>query len=150
MIVALVVAAVLAVTTGLSPTSAFLVGAMVAATDSGRRAVARSGSVRSPDAAGGTLVERESLLNDGTGIVLFALALGWNRRSGLLSGASSVFFVATIVISIASGRRDRLLAAWSSAPVDDHLAELTISVSSLAYGSISCGDRSACRGSWRR
>ena len=68
-----IVALVLTLATGLRPDLAFIVGAMVSATDPAavvatfkRLAVSRSLS---------TIVDGESLLNDGTGLVLFAIAV---------------------------------------------------------------------------
>ncbi|MEA2605436.1 MAG: monovalent cation:H+ antiporter, family, partial [Chloroflexota bacterium] len=68
--VAAVVALVLSLTTGLSLTEGFLVGAMVAATDPAAVLSTFRNAPVAPRLA--TLVEMESLVNDGTGIVLFA------------------------------------------------------------------------------
>ena len=129
-VVAAVVAAVLAVTTGLSPTEGFLVGAMVAATDPAAVLSTFRRVVVPPRLA--TMVEMESLVNDGTGIVLFALALELLGGQASLGDALVVFVVRVVgagLLGIAAG----WLAAWLVRRVDDHLAELTITAT-LAYG----------------
>ncbi len=73
LISAAVVAIVLNVATGLRPDLAFLVGAMVSATDPAA-VVATFKPLRVAPALS-TMVDGESLLNDGTGLVLFAIAL---------------------------------------------------------------------------
>ncbi|HZL33302.1 MAG TPA: cation:proton antiporter, partial [Verrucomicrobiae bacterium] len=83
LIVALVVAAVLQMATGLAFSSAFLIGAMVAATDPAA-VIATFKRLRAP-ARLATAVEAESLLNDGTGIVVFTIALAGTSASGSLA-----------------------------------------------------------------
>jgi CPA1 family monovalent cation:H+ antiporter len=73
LISAAVVAIVLNVATGLRPDLAFLVGAMVSATDPAA-VVATFKPLRVAPALS-TMVDGESLLNDGTGLVLFAIAV---------------------------------------------------------------------------
>ena len=129
-VVAAVVAAVLAVTTSLSPTEGFLVGAMVAATDPAAVLSTFRRVVVAPRLA--TMVEMESLVNDGTGIVLFALALELLGGQASLGDAIVVFVVRVVgagLLGVAAG----WLAAWVVRRVDDHLAELTITAT-LAYG----------------
>ncbi len=129
-IVAAVVAFVLALTTGLSPTEGFLVGAMVAATDPAAVLSTFRHVAVPPRLA--TMVEMESLVNDGTGIVLFALALE------LLGGRASLGdALVAFVVRVAGAAALGLVAGWLGARivrrVDDHLAELTITAV-LAYG----------------
>ena len=135
-IVAAVVAVVLALTTGLSVTQGFLVGAMVAATDPAAViSTFRHVSV-APRLA--TMVEMESLVNDGTGIVLFALALELLGGQASLGGSLVAFVVKVVgagLLGIAAG----WLASWIIRRVDDHLAELTITVV-LAYGTYLVAD----------
>jgi monovalent cation:H+ antiporter, CPA1 family len=129
-IVAGIVAAILTLTTTLTPTQGFLVGAMVAATDPAA-VLATFRRVPVP-ARLATVVEMESLVNDGTGIVLFALALDLLGGGGSLGGAIVGFAVKVVgggVLGIAGG----WLAARLLRRVDDHLTELTITVV-LAYG----------------
>jgi CPA1 family monovalent cation:H+ antiporter len=129
-IVAAIVAVVLTVTTGLGPTEGFLVGAMVAATDPAAVLSTFRHVAVPPRLA--TMVEMESLVNDGTGIVLFALALELLGGQASLGGALVAFVVRVVggaVLGIAAG----WLAGWIVRRVDDHLAELTITAV-LAYG----------------
>jgi CPA1 family monovalent cation:H+ antiporter len=129
-IVAGIVALVLTATTILSPAEGFLVGAMVAATDP---AAVLSTFRRIPVPPRlATIVEMESLVNDGTGIVLFALALEVLSGGGSLGGSLAGF-----VVKVVGGAVLGLAAGWLAARivrrVDDHLTELTITVV-LAYG----------------
>jgi monovalent cation:H+ antiporter, CPA1 family len=129
-VVAAVVAAVLAVTTSLSPTEGFLVGAMVAATDPAAVLSTFRRVAVAPRLA--TMVEMESLVNDGTGIVLFALAL--EMLGGRASfGEAVVVFIVRVVGAGLLGAAAGWLAARVVRRVDDHLAELTITAT-LAYG----------------
>ncbi|HLO35915.1 MAG TPA: cation:proton antiporter, partial [Candidatus Deferrimicrobium sp.] len=129
-IVAAVVALVLSITTGLSVTEGFLVGAMVAATDPAAVLSTFRHVVVPPRLA--TLVEMESLVNDGTGIVLFALALELLGGQATLGGAL-VDFVVRVAGAGVLGMAAGWLAAFVVRRVDDHLAELTITAV-LAYG----------------
>ena len=129
-IVAGIVALILTVTTVLTPTEAFVVGAMVAATDPAA-VLATFRQVRVPDRLA-TTVEMESLVNDGTGIVLFALALDLLAGHGSLGGAAlefvvSVWAAASSARSWAGPRR-----AWSSESTITSI-ELTVTIV-LAYG----------------
>jgi CPA1 family monovalent cation:H+ antiporter len=129
-VVAAVVAAVLALTTSLSPTEGFLVGAMVAATDPAAVLSTFRRVTVAPQLA--TMVEMESLVNDGTGIVLFALALELLGGQASLGDAIAVFVVRVVGAGLL-GAVAGWLAAWVARRVDDHLAELTITAT-LAYG----------------
>ena len=130
-IVAVVVAVVLSWTTNLSLTEGFLVGAMVAATDPAAVISTFRRVKVAPRLA--TMVEMESLVNDGTGIVLFALALELLGGQASPSG-SIVSFVVKVVGAAVLGAVAGRIAAALVRRVDDHLAELTISAV-LAYGS---------------
>lgn len=129
-IVAAIVALVLTLTTILSPAEGFLVGAMVAATDPAA-VLSTFRHVPVPRRLA-TIVEMESLVNDGTGIVLFALALDVLAGGGSLGGSLLGF-----VVKVAGGGALGLAAGWLAARVvrrvADHLTELTITVV-LAYG----------------
>ncbi|HET7701965.1 MAG TPA: sodium:proton antiporter [Candidatus Limnocylindrales bacterium] len=129
-VVAAIVALVLSVTTPLSLTEGFLVGAMVAATDPAAVLSTFRHVAVHPRLA--TMVEMESLVNDGTGIVLFALALEVLDGGGS-PGGSLVLFVVKVVGGALIGGVGGWLAALLVRRVSDHLAELTITVV-LAYG----------------
>lgn len=129
-IVASIVALILTVTTSLSLTEGFLVGAMVAATDPAAVLSTFRRIAVPPRLA--TVVEMESLVNDGTGIVLFALALDLLAGGGSLGGSLVGF-----VVKVVGGAVVGIVAGWLAARLvrrlDDHLTELTITVV-LAYG----------------
>ena len=137
LISAAVVAIVLHVMTGLRPDLAFLVGAMVSATDPAA-VVATFKPLRVPPALA-TMVDGESLLNDGTGLVLFAIAV---QAVVLPPGPleATIGFVGTVALSVAIGLVTGWLATRLIGLLDDHLLELTISVV-LAYGSYLLADQ---------
>ena len=137
LISAAIVAIVLNVATGLDLGLAFIVGAMVSATDPAA-VVATFKRLRVPPALS-TMVDGESLLNDGTGLVLFALAVQ-AVTAPIGPGEAVVRFAATVAISLAIGLGTGYLAARVIGMVDDHLVELTISVV-LAYGSYIVADQ---------
>ncbi len=133
---ALVVAVTLHLGTGLPIELSFIVGAMVSATDPAAVVATfkRLGAPRRLAA----MTEGESLFNDGTGLVLFALAL--DALSTSISAARVIETLAvTIVISAAIGLTAGWLASRILATVEDHLLELTISVSA-AYGTYLLAD----------
>ena len=137
LISAAVVAIVLNLATGLRPDLAFLVGAMVSATDPAA-VVATFKPLRVAPALS-TMVDGESLLNDGTGLVLFAIAvqavvLPTNPLDATLG------FIGTVALSVAIGVATGWLATRLISLTDDHLLELTISVV-LAYGSYLVADQ---------
>jgi CPA1 family monovalent cation:H+ antiporter len=135
-VVAAIVALVLAASTGLSFTEAFLVGAMVAATDPAA-VLATFRRLPVPKRLA-TTVEMESLVNDGTGIVLFALALDLLAGGGSV-GTAVVSFVVKVVIGAVLGGILGWGAGQLTRRVDDHLTELTITVV-LAYGTYLVAD----------
>ncbi|HEY6058084.1 MAG TPA: cation:proton antiporter [Candidatus Limnocylindrales bacterium] len=137
-VIAGVVAVVLNVATGLDVRLGFLIGAMVAATDPAA-VISTFERLRTPRGLT-TLVEAESLLNDGTGIVLFSIAL-----AALTSGDSGgpaggvIAFTWVIAASVAIGVIAGLAASVALAAVNDHQIELAISLV-LAYGSYLIAD----------
>lgn len=132
-----VVAVVLHLATGLRADLAFIVGAMVSATDPA--AVVATFKRLSVSRSLATLVDGESLLNDGTGLVLFAIAV--RAVTEPVAPAEAVLaFVAAVVISAGIGLAAGILAARVIARVHDHRVELAISVV-LAYGSYLVADQ---------
>ncbi len=137
LITAAIVAFVVSSLTGLALGPAFILGAMLSATDP-VAVVALFKRLRAPTRLS-TVVESESLLNDGTGVVLFAIALtAVSQPVTLAEGAVS--FVVTIVASTVIG----LVAGWVAERLmqlaDDHLIEVSISVVA-AYGTYLLADR---------
>jgi CPA1 family monovalent cation:H+ antiporter len=136
-ITAAIVAAVLTATSGIDPALAFVVGAIVAATDPAA-VIATFKRLGVPRKLG-TVVEAESLFNDGTGIVVFSIAL--TAVGGTFSLADGVVtFFLTVIGSVAIGLVAGWLASRIIATVDDHLIELTISLAA-AYGTYLLADR---------
>jgi CPA1 family monovalent cation:H+ antiporter len=80
------------------------------------------------------LIEAESLLNDGTAAILFAIAIGFVTGEPLTYSAVSIALGATLVIGLLAGA---LVAAVTLAIIgrtDDHLIEVTLTAVA-AYGS---------------
>jgi CPA1 family monovalent cation:H+ antiporter len=133
---AAVVAAVLHFATGLPANEAFLVGAMVSATDP----VAVVATMRRLNAPRRlvTLVDAESLLNDGTGILVFTIALATFSAPSSLAGdvlALAIGLTASVAIGAIAG----FLIARVAALTDDHLIELTLTLLA-AYGTYLVAD----------
>lgn len=137
LITATVVAIVLHFMTGLRLDLAFLVGAMISATDPAA-VVATFKPLRAPPALA-TMVDGESLLNDGTGLVLFGIAV---QAVVVPPGPAeaAIGFIGTVALSVAIGVITGWLATRLIEHIDDHLVVLTISVV-LAYGSYLLADR---------
>jgi CPA1 family monovalent cation:H+ antiporter len=127
---AAVVAAVLYVATGLPLELGVVVGAMVAATDP-VAVVSTFKQLGSPRRLA-TLIESESLFNDGTAIVIFTVAVGAVVGDVTPAGAI-VSVVTTIVISTVIGLVSGFVFSRLITLVDDHLIELMLSVAA-AYG----------------
>lgn len=136
LIVALVVAAVLAIATGLPFELGFVVGAMVSATDPAA-VISTFKRLGSPKRLA-TLVEGESLFNDGTGLVVFAIAIGAVGRQIALAEAFGTFAI-TVVVSALIGTALGFVASRVVATVNDHLLELTVSLAT-AYGAYLIAD----------
>ncbi|MET1233061.1 MAG: sodium:proton antiporter, partial [Candidatus Limnocylindrales bacterium] len=128
------VAVVLSMTVAMPLNSAFLVGAMVSATDP-VAVIATMRNVRVPERLS-TLVETESLFNDGTGIVLFTIALA----SGAAISGGVVTFILTVLVSVVIGLVLGGIAAWLGGRLDDVNLELTLTLIA-AYGVYLVADR---------
>lgn len=134
---AAVVAVVLFLATGLPMELGFVVGAMVAATDP-VAVVSTFKQLGSPRRLA-TLIESESLFNDGTALVVFAVAVRAATGSvGIVEAATSI--VVTVAVSTGIGVVAGYLASRLIASVDDHLIELTVSLAA-AYGTYIVADR---------
>lgn len=137
LISAAVVAIVLNVATGLRFELGFVVGAMVAATDP-VAVVSTFKQIGAPRRLA-TLIESESLLNDGTAIVLFVVAV--QAAVGPISIVDATLsMVVTVVVSTLIGGAAGFLASRLIRMVDDHLIELTLSLAA-AYGTYLLADR---------
>jgi len=134
---AAVVAVVLFLATGLPMELGFVVGAMVAATDP-VAVVSTFKQLGSPRRLA-TLIESESLFNDGTALVVVAVAVRAATGSvGIVEAATSI--VVTVAVSTGIGVVAGYLASRLIASVDDHLIELTVSLAA-AYGTYIVADR---------
>ncbi len=137
LITAALVAIILNVATGLRFELGFVVGAMVAATDP-VAVVSTFKQLGSPRRLA-TLIESESLLNDGTAIVLFAVAV--RAAVGPISMLEAAFsMAATVVISALIGAVAGFVVSRLIRSVDDHLIALTLSFAA-AYGTYLVADR---------
>ena len=136
LLVSLIVAGVLAVTTGLPFELGFVVGAMVSATDPAA-VISTFKRLGAPKRLA-TLVEGESLFNDGTALVVFAIAITAVGSQVSLPDAFVTFGV-TIVVSTLIGSVLGYVASRVVATVDDHLLELTVSLAT-AYGAYLIAD----------
>ncbi len=132
-----VVALIVHLGTGLPVPLAIIVGAMVSATDPA--AVIATFKQLRVSRSLATMVDGESLLNDGTGLVIFAIAI--RAVTEPVGPMDAVFsFIGAVTLSAAIGLGAGFLAARLVSGVTDHLVELTISVV-LAYGSYLVADR---------
>jgi CPA1 family monovalent cation:H+ antiporter len=133
---ALIVALVLRAATGLPFELGLVVGAMVAATDP-VAVIATFRRLGVPPRLA-TLVEGESLANDGTALVLFSAAVAAISRGGSVSDVAVTIGVA-VVTSVGIGLLAGWLASRLMALVDDLAIELTISIAA-AYGTYLLAD----------
>jgi CPA1 family monovalent cation:H+ antiporter len=133
---ALIVALVLRGATGLPFELGLVVGAMVAATDP-VAVIATFRRLGVPPRLA-TLVEGESLANDGTALVLFSASVAAISGGGSVSGAVETIII-SVVTSIAIGLGAGWLASRLMALVDDLAIELTISLAA-AYGTYLLAD----------
>jgi len=136
LITAAIVAVVLAVAAGLPLELGFLVGAMLAATDPAA-VIATMKRLRAPHRLS-TLIEAESVFNDGTAIVVFTVALA-ALAGGLRVADAGITLIVTVVVSTAIGLAAGFVAGRVIRLSDDHLVELSITLV-LAYGTYVLAD----------
>ena len=133
---AAVVAVVLHSAAGLPLVEAFIVGAIVSATDP-VAVVATMRQLKAPPRLV-TLIDAESLFNDGTAVLVYAIALGALGGGQSLS-EDALSFVIGLVASVAIGAAAGLLIARVAALTTDHLIELTLTLLA-AYGTYVLAD----------
>ncbi len=137
LVVAGFVAAVLHLATGLALGPAFVVGAMVSATDPAA-VTASIRRLRAPVRLA-TMVEAESLLNDGTGIVAFTIAV--SATVGAADPAHGALeFIGVSMGSVLVGAASGFVISRVAATTNDHLVELTLTLVA-AYGTYLLADR---------
>jgi monovalent cation:H+ antiporter, CPA1 family len=131
------VALILSTLAGVAVGPAFVVGAIVSATDP-FAVIATFRHLHAPRRLA-TLVEAESLFNDGTAVVVFTIALAAISQ-GVTPAAAVITFVATVAVSAMIGLGLGVLAARVMSMTDEQAIELTISLV-LAYGTYLLADR---------
>ena len=134
-ICAAVVAVVLHLATGLPLDESFIVGAIVSATDP-VAVVATMRQLKAPPRLV-TLIDAESLFNDGTAVLVYAIALGALGGGAACSMARSRSGSGSLPAS-PSAPSAGVLIARAAAQTDDHLIELTLTVLA-AYGTYAAG-----------
>ena len=115
-----------------------LFGALVAATDP-IAVVALFKTLRVPVRLS-VLVEGESLLNDGTAIVLFTLLLAYIDRSATSPASLIVQFISIVAGGALTGSAVGFLASRLTSHIDDAMIEITITTVA-AYGAFAVGDQ---------
>jgi CPA1 family monovalent cation:H+ antiporter len=129
--------------TSVSLSTAVLFGALVSATDP-VAVLAAFKRLRVP-APLAVLVEGESILNDGTALVLFSLLLPVAQGHAFQAGLAVVQFLGVVLGGVAVGALTGVLGAYVARFFSDHLAELTLSAL-VAYGSYLLAERLALSG----
>jgi CPA1 family monovalent cation:H+ antiporter len=137
------VATILNIATGLRFDLGFVVGAMVAATDP-VAVISTFRQLGSPRRLA-TLIEAESLFNDGTALVVFAVAIQVVVAGEVAPVAASLAMAVTVVVSTVIGLVVGYAVSRLIATVDDHLVELTLSLAA-AYGTDLLADRTGQSG----
>jgi CPA1 family monovalent cation:H+ antiporter len=133
---AVIVAIVLGFVVGLPLGSGFVVGAMVGATDPAG-VVSTFRRIHAPERLR-ALVEGESLFNDGTGVVLFVLAVRFPFEQPTVAGAAAQFVLA-IGASVVVGTLAGVAGTAILRTTDDHLVEAMITLA-VAYGAYVAAD----------
>ena len=129
---ALVTGLLMAATVGWPLSAGLLFGVLTAATDP----VAVLATLREIGARGrlALLIEAESLLNDGTAAVLFAIAIGFVTGEPLSAGAVAGTLWTTVAAGLAAGVAVAGVALAIIGRTDDHLIEVALTTVA-AYGS---------------
>jgi len=117
---------------------ALVFGALIAATDP-IAVVAMFKSLGAPKRLG-VLVEGESLLNDGTAIVFFTMALGFLSGKSLSAPAATLDFVRIVGMGALIGAAVAFASALAIQQVDDAMIEITITTIA-AYGSFAAAEQ---------
>jgi len=91
------------------------------------------------------LVEAESLMNDGTGAAMFAIALGTLAVGKINPGGAAFSFIFISFGGLIAGTAVGLLCVWLMGRVSDHLVEIALSTVA-AYGSFLLGEHFAVSG----
>ena len=86
------------------------------------------------------LIEAESLLNDGTAAVLFAIAIGFISGEPLTYGAVVITLCATLAIGLLAGAIVAGIVLAIAGRTDDHLIEVALTTVA-AYGSFLLAER---------
>lgn len=86
------------------------------------------------------LVEGESLLNDGTGVVVFGIVLGMAMGEPVGAGGAIWQFVLVFAGGALIGAAIGLLASWVTAQFDDHLIEIALTTVT-AWGAFLIAER---------
>lgn len=144
-----IVGGIVSLGAGLGLGSAVVFGALIAATDP----VAVTALFRSLGVPKRleVLVEGESLLNDGTAIVVFQLALAATLASGTQASFASTFglalfdFLRVSVVGLGIGAGLGWAVAWLIGRIDDYLIEITLTTV-LAFGSYLLAERAHVSG----
>jgi CPA1 family monovalent cation:H+ antiporter len=117
---------------------ALVFAALIAATDP-IAVVAMFKSLGAPKRLG-VLVEGESLLNDGTAVVFFTMALGFLSGNNLGAAAATLYFIRIVGMGALIGAAIAFAAALAIQQVDDPMIEITITTIA-AYGSFAAAEQ---------
>ncbi|HET9015229.1 MAG TPA: Na+/H+ antiporter [Thermomicrobiaceae bacterium] len=128
---------------GMPLASVLVLGALLAATDP-VSVLAIFRDVRAPGRLA-TVVEGESLLNDGTAIVLFEIVLASALGGRSSVGAGVVVFFRVAVGGALLGLLVGLAATWVLQQIDDHPVEITVTTV-VAYGTYLMADAAGLSG----
>lgn len=123
---------------GLPRGVALLFGALIAATDP-ISVLATFRQLGTPQRLA-TIVEGESLFNDGTALVVFRLILGVVLTGSVSAYGAGIVFVASVLGGVLLGLAVGFLAAQILRHIDDYLVEISATLV-LAYGTFIVAER---------